>query len=128
MATDYYGVLGLAQGASDSDIKRAYRRKARDLHPDVNPDPEAQEKFKAVTNAYEVLSDPQKRQVVDLGGDPLSSGPGSAGSPFTGGFGGLGDIIIDNASEDGGKIVLDDIDSPKKYAELMLRQMRQLDR
>jgi DnaJ-class molecular chaperone len=46
-----------------------------------------------VTAAYEVLSDPQKRQVVDLGGDPLSSGPGSAGSPFSQGFGGLGDIM-----------------------------------
>ena len=90
---DYYGALGVAQGASDDEIKKAYRKLARQLHPDVNPDPEAQERFKAVTAAYEVLSDPQKRQIVDLGGDPLSSGPGSAGSPFTQGFGGLGDIM-----------------------------------
>jgi molecular chaperone DnaJ len=90
---DYYGTLGVAQGASDDEIKKAYRKLARQLHPDVNPDPEAQERFKAVTAAYEVLSDPQKRQIVDLGGDPLSSGPGSAGNPFSQGFGGLGDIM-----------------------------------
>jgi molecular chaperone DnaJ len=90
---DYYGTLGVAQDASDDEIKKAYRKLARQLHPDVNPDPEAQERFKAVTAAYEVLSDPQKRQIVDLGGDPLSTGPGSAGNPFQGGFGGLGDIM-----------------------------------
>ena len=90
---DYYGTLGVAQDASDDEIKKAYRKLARKLHPDINPDPDAQERFKAVTAAYEVLSDPQKRQVVDLGGDPLSSGPGSAGNPFSQGFGGLGDIM-----------------------------------
>ena len=90
---DYYGTLGVAQDASDDEIKKAYRKLARTLHPDINPDPDAQERFKAVTAAYEVLSDPQKRQVVDLGGDPLSSGPGSAGNPFSQGFGGLGDIM-----------------------------------
>ena len=90
---DYYGALGVAPGATDDEIKKAYRKLARQLHPDVNPDPDAQERFKAVTAAYEVLSDPQKRQVVDLGGDPLSNGAGSAGSPFSQGFGGLGDIM-----------------------------------
>jgi molecular chaperone DnaJ len=90
---DYYGALGVSKDASDDDLKKAYRKLARRLHPDVNPDPEAQEKFKAVTAAYEVLSDPQKRQIVDLGGDPLSSGQGSAGNPFAQGFGGLGDIM-----------------------------------
>ncbi len=103
MAADYYGALGVAKDASDDEIKKAYRKLARQLHPDVNPDPEAQERFKAVTAAYEVLSDPQKRQVVDLGGDPLQSGPGSAGNPFAQGFGGLGDIMDAFFGQGGGR-------------------------
>ena len=94
MATDYFGVLGLAREASDTDIKRAYRQLARDLHPDVNPDPEAKERFQEVTRAYEALTDPEKRRIVDLGGDPFDTGGGAGGSGFGGaGFGGLGDIM-----------------------------------
>src|SRR3954463_13286096 len=96
MATDYFGVLGLPRGASDSDIKRAYRKLARDLHPDVNPDPGAKERFQEVNRAYQALTDPEKRRIVDLGGDPFDSGAGAAGagSPFgAAGFGGLGDIM-----------------------------------
>ena len=95
MARDYYGLLSVARGASQEEIKRAYRKLARELHPDVNPDPAAQQKFKDVTAAYEVLSDPAKRQVVDLGGDPLSPGGGGAnmGDPFGGAGVGLGDIM-----------------------------------
>lgn len=85
---DYYGLLGVSKDATPAELKRAYRKLARQLHPDVNPDPGAQEQFKEVTTAYEVLSDPEKRRIVDLGGDPLSQGAGSAGNPFTGfGFG-----------------------------------------
>jgi molecular chaperone DnaJ len=93
MAVDYYGVLGVRRDASGEEIKRAYRKLARELHPDVNPDPEAQQRFKAVTAAYEVLADPEKRRIVDLGGDPLAPGGGGGGSPFGAGFGGLGDIM-----------------------------------
>jgi molecular chaperone DnaJ len=85
--TDYYATLGVARDASPEDIKRAYRRLARELHPDVSPDPASAERFKDVTNAYEVLSDPRKREVYDLGGDPLSNagagGPAGAGFGFT---------------------------------------------
>lgn len=73
MARDYYGLLGVSKNASDADIKRAYRKLARELHPDVNPDEAAQAKFKEISVAYEVLSDPDKRRIVDLGGDPLEA-------------------------------------------------------
>ncbi len=87
MPTDYYEVLGVARDASADDIKRAYRRLARQYHPDVNGNSDDQETFKAVSNAYEVLSDPRKREMYDLGGDPLrtssGAGPGGAAGDFT---------------------------------------------
>jgi molecular chaperone DnaJ len=89
---DYYGVLGVSKDATAEELKRAYRKLARELHPDVNPDPSAQDKFKAVTTAYEVLTDPEKRRIVDLGGDPLQTG-GGGGSPFSTGFGSFADVF-----------------------------------
>jgi molecular chaperone DnaJ len=83
--TDYYEVLGVARDASADDIKKAYRRLARQLHPDINPDPATQERFKEVTKAYEVLTDPRKREMYDLGADPLATG-GGAGGNFGAGF------------------------------------------
>ncbi len=64
---DHYEVLGVDRSASQDDIKKAYRKLARELHPDVNPGQEAQERFKLVTHAYDVLSDPQAREQYDLG-------------------------------------------------------------
>ncbi|HZC90390.1 MAG TPA: molecular chaperone DnaJ [Mycobacterium sp.] len=91
MARDYYGLLGVSKNASDAEIKRAYRKLARELHPDINPDEVAQAKFKEISVAYEVLSDPEKRRIVDLGGDPLENAA-AAGNGFAG-FGGLGDVF-----------------------------------
>jgi len=79
VARDYYGLLGVSRGASDSEIKRAYRKLARELHPDINPDEKAQQLFKEISTAYEVLSDPEKRRIVDLGGDPLATAGAGGG-------------------------------------------------
>src|SRR3954452_15050991 len=92
MPRDYYAILGVPPNATSDQIKKAYRKLARELHPDLNPSAEAQERFKEVTAAYEVLSDPQKREIVDLGGDPLSAGAGMGGAG-AGPFGGFADIM-----------------------------------
>ncbi|WP_435527999.1 molecular chaperone DnaJ [Microbacterium aurantiacum] len=83
--TDHYEVLGVARDASPDEIKKAYRRLARQLHPDVNSGDDAAERFKLVTHAYDVLSDPDQRARYDMGGD--GGGLGGAG------FGGFGDIF-----------------------------------
>ena len=91
---DYYEVLGLSREASETEIKKAYRRLARDHHPDANPgDTGAEERFKELTEAYEVLSNPQARRAYDTYGHQVPrSGAGTAG---TGGdpFGGFQDIF-----------------------------------
>ncbi len=86
MASDYYAVLGVRRDAGQDEIKKAYRRLARELHPDVNPDPQTQDRFKEVTQAYEVLSDPAKRQMYDLGGDPFAPAAGAGQAGFGAGF------------------------------------------
>jgi molecular chaperone DnaJ len=84
MSQDLYEVLGVARDATPEEIKKAYRQLARKLHPDVNPDAATQERFKEVTRAYDVLSDPKKREMYDLGGDPLSAaGAGGFGQGFS---------------------------------------------
>ena len=106
---DYYEVLGVNKNATDEELKEAYRKMAKKYHPDANPDnkAEAEAKFKEVNEAYEVLSNPQKRKMYDQFGTADPSGAGfGAGGPFGGGngyysytssdfgdFGDLGDIF-----------------------------------
>lgn len=88
MSADHYQVLGVAKDASADDIKKAYRKLARQLHPDVNSDEGAEEQFKQVTHAYEVLSDPQQRSNYDMGGGQGFGGFGPFGDIFETFFGG----------------------------------------
>ena len=77
MANNYYAVLGVRPDAEPDEIKKAYRRLARELHPDVNPDPQTQERFKEIAQAYEVLGDAEKRMMYDRGVDPFAPGGGA---------------------------------------------------
>jgi len=103
---DYYEVLGVSRSADGKELKRAYRQLARKYHPDVNKEPDAEQKFKEISNAYEVLSDDQKKQIYDrfgedglkggmggmggMGGDPFSNPFDLFESFFGGGMGGMG--------------------------------------
>ncbi|KAM7482297.1 hypothetical protein LguiB_006880 [Lonicera macranthoides] len=101
--TDFYSVLGVSKNASKSEIKSAYRKLARSYHPDVNKEPGAEQKFKDISNAYEVLSDDEKRSIYDRYGEAglkgAGAGPGDFSNPFDlfeslfdglGGMGGMG--------------------------------------
>jgi molecular chaperone DnaJ len=92
MPRDYYDVLGLDRSADEATVKKAFRRLARELHPDVNAhDPDAEEKFKEAAEAYEVLSDPERRQLYDsYGHDGLKSG---GYAPNFGDFGSISDLF-----------------------------------
>ncbi len=87
---DHYETLGVQRNASSDEIKKAYRKLARELHPDVNPSEQAQEKFKSVTHAYEVLGDEQSRRNYDSGGSEAGFGFGDIFETFFGGGGSRG--------------------------------------
>ena len=85
---DYYEILGVSKDATSRDIQKAFQQKARKLHPDVNKEPDAEEKFKEVSEAYAVLSDEQKRARYDAmrSGNPFAGAP--TASPYGGGYAG----------------------------------------
>lgn len=92
--SNYYEILGVSQDASKDEIKSAFRKKARTLHPDVNKEPDAEEKFKELGKAYETLMDDNKRATYDrYGEDGLKNAGFDTGGPFAGGFGDLNDIF-----------------------------------
>ena len=108
MTEDFYDVLGVSRDADEDEIKQAYRKKATEYHPDVSDDPDAEEKFKKIQKAKEVLSDEEKRQAYDrmgherfeqaekrggFDGGAGAGGAGAQGNPFGGGAGGFGDIF-----------------------------------
>ena len=113
---DYYEILGVPRNASQEEIKKAFRRLARKYHPDINKDPEAQEKFKEINEAYQILSDPEKRKLYDMYGHAAFEGQGAQGQTYTtqipdledilneineffgGGFGSVFDTIFERAA------------------------------
>jgi molecular chaperone DnaJ len=127
---DYYEVLGISRTASGDEIKRAYRGLARQYHPDVNKAPEAEQMFKECAEAYEVLSDDDKRSRYDRFGHDAVSGATSGGSPFGSGFGASGmgnfgdifDIFFGNGGPNQGGSRAERGDDLRQDVELTLEE------
>ena len=116
---DYYEVLGLSKGASADEIKKAYRKLSKQYHPDLNKEEGAEAKFKEIAEAYEVLSDDQKRARYDqFGHEDPSAGFGGGGFGGAGGFGGFEDIF---SSFFGGGGRRQDPNAPRKGDDLQYR-------
>ena len=116
---DYYEVLGLSKGASADEIKKAYRKLSKQYHPDLNKEEDAEAKFKEIAEAYEVLSDDQKRARYDqFGHEDPSAGFGGGGFGGAGGFGGFEDIF---SSFFGGGGRRQDPNAPRKGDDLQYR-------
>jgi len=99
---DYYALLGVARTATDAEIKRAFRKLAQQWHPDVSKDPTADERFKQINEAYQVLSDPQRRQAYDMFGRAGVGAQDPGFSPF-GGFGDIFDAFFGGAAGQAGR-------------------------
>ena len=123
---DYYKILGVSKDATEDQLKKAYRHLAMKYHPDRNrDDPKtAEEKFKEVKEAYETLSDPQKRQMVDQGIDPNDAQAGGFGGGGFGGFSGFGGA---DAFSDIFSSVFGDAFGGGRSAHRQSRQMRGAD-
>ena len=123
MTRDYYEVLEVEKTATTEEIKAAFRKKARQLHPDVNKAPDAEEKFKELGQAYEVLSNEEKRQMYDrYGVDGLKNAGYDTTGPFDFGFGDLGDILasVFGGGGFGGGFGRRDPNAPRRGSDLRL--------
>src|SRR4051812_49824354 len=107
-AADHYKTLGVDKKASQEDIKKAYRKLARQYHPDTNSEPGAEERFKAISEAYDIVGDPEKRKKYDRGGsvfggsNPFPGGGGGAGGTTATDFGSFSDILSGIFNSGGG--------------------------